>query len=93
MGIPGHISCHLRNPYTGEEATVKTRHGITNWFKTEKGVGQGCLQSSYLTYTQSTSFKMPGCIRYKLETRLPGEISITSDKQTTPPSWQKAKRN
>ena len=45
--------------------------------------------SAYLTYMQSTSCKMPGWIMPKLESRLPGEISITSDMQTTPPLWRK----
>ena len=48
---------------------------------------------AYLPYMQSTSYKMPGWMKHKLESRLLGEISITSDMQKTPPSWQKAKRN
>ena len=48
---------------------------------------------AYLTYMQSTSREMLGWIKHKLESRLPGEISITSDNQMTPPLWQKAKRN
>ena len=48
---------------------------------------------AYLTYVQSTSCKMPGWMNYKLESRLPGEISITSDIQMTPPLWQKVKKN
>ena len=47
----------------------------------------------YLTYIQSTSFKMSGWINHKLESRWPGEISITSDMQMTPPLWQKIKKN
>ena len=47
----------------------------------------------YLTYMQSTSYKMPGWMTHKLESGLPGEISITSDMQMTPPLWQKVKRN
>ena len=47
----------------------------------------------YLTYMQSTSCDMPGWMKHKLELRLPGEISITSDMQMTPPLWQKVKRN
>ena len=47
----------------------------------------------YLTYMQSTSCKMPGWMKHKLELSLPGEISITSDMQMTPPLWQNAKRN
>ena len=48
-------------------------------------------QPAYLTYMQSTSWEMLGWMKHKLESRLPGEISKTSDKQMTPPSWQKAK--
>ena len=48
---------------------------------------------AYLTYMQSTSHEMPGWMKYKLESILPWEISITSDMQMTPPLWQKAKRN
>ena len=50
-------------------------------------------QPAYLTYVQSTSYKMPGWMKHKLESRLPGEISITSNMQMTPPLWQKAKKN
>ena len=49
--------------------------------------------SAYLTHMQSRSCEMPGWMKHKLESRLPGEISITSDMQMTPPLWQKAKRN
>ena len=47
----------------------------------------------YLTYVQSTSYEMPGWMKHKLESRLSGKISITSDMQMTPPLWQKAKRS
>ena len=47
---------------------------------------------AYLTYMQSTSCEIPGWMKHKLESRLPGKISITSDMQMTPPSWQKARR-
>ena len=46
-----------------------------------------------LTYMQSTSYKMLGWMKHKLESRLPGEVSVTSDMQMTPPLWQKVKRN
>ena len=49
--------------------------------------------SAYLTSMQSTSCEMPGWMKQKLESRLPGEKSITSDMQMTPPLWQKVKRN
>ena len=48
---------------------------------------------AYLTYRENTSCEMPGWIKHKLESRLPGEISIISDKQMTPPLWQKVRRN
>ena len=48
---------------------------------------------AYLTYMQSVSWEMFGWRKHKLESRLPGEISITSDMQMTPPLWQKAKKN
>ena len=49
--------------------------------------------SAYLTYIQSTSCEMPGWMKHKLESRLPGETLITSDTQMIPPLWQKAKKN
>ena len=51
----------------------------------------GYCQHAYLTYMQSTSCEVPGWMNHKLESRLPGEISITADTQMTPPLWQKAK--
>ena len=48
MGIPDHLTCLLRNLYAGQEATVRTRHGTTDWFQTGKGVRQGCILSPYL---------------------------------------------
>ena len=94
MGIPDHLTCLLRNQYAGQEATVKPEHGTVEWFEIRKGVHQGCITSPcYLTYIQSTSCEMPGWMKDKLESRLPGEISITSDMQMTPLLWQKVKRN
>ena len=48
---------------------------------------------AYLTYMQSTLYEMPGWMNHKLESRLPGEVSITSDMQMTPPLWQKVEKN
>ena len=48
MGIPDHLTCLLRNLYAGQEATVRTGHGTTDWFQIGKGVRQGCILSSYL---------------------------------------------
>ena len=48
MGIPDHLTCLLRNLYTGQEATVRTGHGTTDWFQFGKGVHQGCIWSPCL---------------------------------------------
>ena len=72
MGIPDHLNCHLRNLYVGQEATVRTGHGTTDWFQIGKGVHQGCVLPTHLfnLYTE-----MPGWMKHKLESRLSGEIS------------------
>ena len=48
MGIPDHLTCLLRNLYAGQEATVRTRHGTTDWLQIQKGVHQGCIVSPCL---------------------------------------------
>ena len=48
MGIPGHLTCLLRNLYAGQEATVRTGHGTTDWFQIGKGVRRGCVLSPCL---------------------------------------------
>ena len=56
MGIPDHLICLLRNLYVGQEATVRTGHGTTDWFQRGKGVCQGCkLSPCYFTYMQCRS--------------------------------------
>ena len=82
MGIPDHLICLLRNLYAAQEATVRTGHRTTDWFQIRKGVHQGCILSPCnLTYMESTSWEMPGQMKYKLESKLLGEILITSDMQ------------
>ena len=90
MGIPDHLTCLLRNLYAGQEATVRTGHGTTDWFQIWKGVHQGLYcHPAHLTYMQSTSCKMLGWVKHKQESRQLGEISITSDTQRTPPFGRK----
>ena len=48
MGIPDHLTCLLRNLYAGQEATVRTGHGTTDWFQIGKGILQGCILSPCL---------------------------------------------
>ena len=94
MGIPDHLTCLLRNLYAGQEATDRTGHGSTDGFHIGKGVNQGCIWSPWLfNNMQSTLFEIPGWMNHKLESRLPGEISITSDMQMIPPLWQKVKNS
>ena len=93
MGIPDHLTCLLRKLYAGEKATVTTGHGTTDWFQIRKGVKTVYCHSAYLTYMQSTPCEMLDWMKHKLESSLPGEISITSDMQMTPPLWQKVKKN
>ena len=94
LGIPDHLTCLLRNLYAGQEATVRTGHGTTDWFQMRKGVHRGCILSPCLFNLYAEYIiEMLGWRKHRLESRLPGEISITSDMQMTPPLWQKAKRN
>ena len=68
MGIPDHLTCPLSNLYAGQEATVRTRHGTTNWFQIGKGVCQDCILSPWLfNLYASTSCKMLGWRMHKLE--------------------------
>ena len=88
------MTCLLRNLYAGQEATVRTGHGTTDWFQIGKGVRQGCMLSPCLFNLYAEYImRNAGLEETNLESRLPGEITITSDMQMTPPLWQKVKRN
>ena len=85
MGIQDHLTCLLRNLYAGQEATIRTRHGRTDYFQTGKGVLQACILSPwYLTCIQTASCKMLGWKNHKPESRLLGEKSTTSYMQMMP---------
>ena len=91
---PSYLTCLLQNLYAGQEATVRTEHGTTEWLQIGQGVFQGYILSpAYLTYMQGISCEMPDWMKHKLDSRLPGKISITSDMQITASLWQNAKRN
>ena len=78
--------------YKHEVIHYRTGHGTTDWFQIGKGVGQGCILSPYLfnLYAENIT-RNAGLDEAQLESRLPGEISITSDMQMIPPLWQKVK--
>ena len=93
-GIPDHLTCPLRSLYAGQEATVRTGHGTTEWFQIGKGVHQGCILSPCLFNLYAEYImRNAGLEETQAGSRLLGEISITSDIQRTPPLWQKVKRN
>ena len=92
MGIPDHLTCLLRNLYTGQEATVRTGHGTTDWFQIGKGAPQGCILSlcifnSYAEYIMQNA----GLDEAQMESRLLREVSIASDMQMTARLRQKVK--
>ena len=89
LGVPDYLTCLLRNLYAVEP-------DMQQW--TGSKLGKEYIKAlychpAYLTYMQSISRKMTSWMKHKLESRLLGEISITSDMQMIPPLWQKVKRN
>ena len=94
MGIADHFTCLLRNSYAGQEATVRTGHGTTDWFQIGKGVHQGCILSPCLFILYAEHIMQNARLNEaQAGIILPREIPITSDMQMTPPLWQKVKRN
>ena len=94
MGISDHLICLLRNLYAGQEAAVELDMGQQTGSKlTKECIRAVYRHPAYLTYMQSTSCKMPGWVKHKLESSLSGGISITSDTQMISLLWQKAKKN
>ena len=85
LEIPDHLTCLLRNLYAGEEATVRMDMEQQTGSKEEKEYVKAVYcHRDYLTSIQSTSCEMPGWMKHKLESRLPGEISTISDMQMIP---------
>ena len=84
MRIPDHLTCLLRNLYAGQEAAVRTGHGTTDWFQIGKGVHQGCILSPCLfNFYAEYIMRNAGLEEAQVESRLPGEISVTSYMQIT----------
>ena len=91
MGISDHLTCLLRNLYAGQEPTVRTEYETTDWFQIGKGVCQDCILSPCLFNLYAEYImRNAGWMKSKLVSRLPGEISITSDMKMTSPLCQKA---
>ena len=85
MGIPDHLICLLRNLDAVQEAPVRTRRGIRDWFQIGKGVRQGCTLLSCLFNLYAEYIKQnAGLDEDKLESRRPGEISGTLEMQMIP---------
>ena len=93
MGIPDHLTYLLRNLYVGQEATVRTGHGTTDWFQIGKGVHQGYILSPCLFNLYAECIMQNARLNEAQAEIKIGEISITSDMQMTPPLWQKVKKN
>ena len=81
MGIPDYLTCLLRNLCTGQETTVRTGCGIMDQFRIREGICQGCILSPCLFLFRVHHEKCGLKEAHKLESRLPGEISTTSDMQ------------
>ena len=93
MGIPDHLTCLLRKLYAGQETTVITGHGTTDWFQIGKGVLQGCILSPCLfTLYAEYIMKNTGLKEAQAGIKIVGELSITSNMQMMPRLWQKMKR-
>ena len=94
MGIPDHLICLLRNFMQVKKQQLELDMEQPTGFKLRKEYIKAVYYYPvYLTSMQSTSCEMLDWMKHKLEPRLLGEISITSDMQMTPPLWQKVKRN
>ena len=94
LRIPNHLTCLLRNLYSGQEAIVRTGHGTTDWFQIGKGIHQDCILSFWLFNLYAEYIMWNARLdEAQAGIKIGGEISITSDTQMTPPLWQKAKNN
>ena len=93
MGIPDHLICsrEISLQVKKQQLELDMEQQTGSKLGKEDTKAAYC-DPAYLTYMQSTSCEVPGWMKHKLKSRLPGQISTTSDMQMTPPLWQKAKR-
>ena len=84
----------MRNLYAGQEVTVRTGHGTTDWFQIGKGVRQDCILSSCLfNFYAEYIMRNAGLEETQAGIKIAGRISIISDMQMIPSLWQRVKRN
>ena len=94
MGIPDHLTCLLRNLYASQQQQLELDMEQQTGSNQEKEYIRAVYcHPAYLTSMQSTSWETLGWKEHKLESSLPGKISISSDRHMTPPLWQNVKRN
>ena len=94
MGMSDHLTCLLRTLYAGQEATVRTGHGTTDWFQIGKGVRLGCILSPCLFNLYAEYImRNAGLEEAQANIKIAREISTTSDMEMTSTLWQKVKRN
>ena len=94
VGIPDHSTCPFWNLYAGQEATVRTAHGTSDWFQIGKGGRQGCILSPCLfNFYAEYIMRNAGLEEAQAGIKIAGKISMTSDMQMTPCLWQKVKKN
>ena len=94
MGIRDHLTCLLRNLCAGQEATVRTGHGTTEWFQIGKGVCQGCILSPYLFNLYAEYImRNTGLEKAQAVIKITGRNINNLRYVMTPPLWQKVKKN
>ena len=92
MGIPDHLICLLRNLYTGQEATVRTGHGTTDWVQIRKGVHQGCILLSPRVYAEYI-VRNTGLEEAKAGIKISGRNVSNLRYADDTTLWQKVKKN
>ena len=94
MGIQDHLTHLLRNLYAGQETTVRTEHGTTDWFQIGKGVRQGCMSSPCLfNFYAEYIMRNAGPDEAQSGIKIAGRNINSSDMQMTPPLWQNVEKN
>ena len=92
--MPDHLTCFLGNLCAGQEATVRTKHGTTDWLQIGKGVQQGCILSPCLfNFYAEYIMRNAGLEEAQPGIKIARRNINTSDMQMTPPLWKKVKRN